>query len=48
MMDRILYHIYCNDMFSDNQYGLTPQGGTVDAAMEVNPYPANVKNLVSS
>jgi hypothetical protein len=34
MIDRILFHIY-SDLFNDNQYGFTPQRGTVDAAMEV-------------
>jgi hypothetical protein len=34
MIDRILFHIYSNDLF-DNQYGFTPQRGTVNAAMEV-------------
>ena len=35
MTDRILFHIYSNDLLNDNQYGFTPQRGTVDAAMEV-------------
>jgi hypothetical protein len=35
MIDRILFYIYSNDLLSDNQYGFTPQRGTVDAAMEV-------------
>ena len=35
MIDRVLFHIYSNDMFNDNQYGFTPQRGTVDAAMDV-------------
>jgi len=35
MIDRILFHIYSNDLFNANQYGFTPQRGTVDAAMEV-------------
>ena len=35
MIDRILFHIYSNYLLSDNQYGFTPQRGTVDAAMEV-------------
>ena len=34
LIDRILLHIYSNDLLSDNQYGFTPQRGTVDAAME--------------
>jgi hypothetical protein len=35
MIDRILFHIYSNDLLSDNQYGFTPQIGTIDATMEV-------------
>jgi hypothetical protein len=35
MINRILFHIYSNDLFNDNQYGFTPQRGTVDTAMEV-------------
>jgi hypothetical protein len=35
MLDRILFHTYSNDLFSDNHYGITPQRGTVDAAMEI-------------
>jgi len=35
MIDRILFHIYSNDLFSDNQCGFTPQRGTVDAGIEV-------------
>jgi hypothetical protein len=35
MINRILCHIHSNDLFNDNQYGFTPQRGTVDAAMEV-------------
>jgi retron-type reverse transcriptase len=35
MIDRILFHIYSNDLFNDNQYGFTPQRGTTDAVMEV-------------
>jgi hypothetical protein len=35
MIDRILFHIYSNDLFNDNQYGFIPQRGTVDAGMEV-------------
>jgi hypothetical protein len=34
MINRILLHIYSNDLFNDNQYGFTPQRGTVDAVME--------------
>ena len=35
MISRILFHIYSNDLFSENQYGFTAQRGTVDSAMEV-------------
>jgi hypothetical protein len=35
MIDRILFHIYSNDLFNINQYGFTPQRGTADAAIEV-------------
>jgi hypothetical protein len=35
MIDRILFHTYSEDLFNDNQYGFTPQRGTVDSAMEV-------------
>ena len=35
MIDRILFHIYSNDLFSDNECGFTPQRGTVDTAIEV-------------
>jgi hypothetical protein len=35
MIDRILFHIYSNDLFNDNQYGFIPQKGIFDAAMEV-------------
>jgi hypothetical protein len=35
LIDRILFHIYSNDLLSDNQYGFTPKRGTVDAAMKV-------------
>ena len=38
MIDRIILHIYSNDLFNDNQYGFTPQRGTTDAAMEVKKY----------
>ena len=35
MIDRILFHIYSNDLLSDNKCGFTPHRGKVDAAMEV-------------
>jgi len=38
MIDRILFHIHSNNLFNDNQYGFTPQRGTVDAAMEVKKF----------
>jgi hypothetical protein len=38
MIDRILFHIHSNDLFNNNQYGFTPQKGTVDAAMEAKKF----------
>jgi len=38
MIDRILFHMYSNDFLSDNQYGLIPHKGTVDAALEVKKF----------
>jgi hypothetical protein len=35
MIDRILFHIYSNDLFNDNQYRFTPQTVTADAAMKI-------------
>jgi hypothetical protein len=35
MIDRILFHIYSNDLFNDNQYGFTTQREILVAAMEV-------------
>jgi hypothetical protein len=35
MINRILFHIYSNDLFNDDQYGFTPQRGTADAAVKV-------------
>jgi hypothetical protein len=35
MIDGILYYIYSNDLFNNNQYGFTAQRGTIDAVMEV-------------
>ena len=35
LIDRILFHIRSNSLFSGNQYGFTPQRGSVDTAMEV-------------
>ena len=37
-IDRIVFHIYSNDLFNDNQYGFASQEGTVDAAMEVKTF----------
>jgi hypothetical protein len=34
IIDRILFHIYSNNLLNDNQYGFTAQKGTV-VAMEV-------------
>jgi hypothetical protein len=34
IIDRLLFHIYSNNLF-DNQYRFTPQKGTVVAAMKV-------------
>ena len=39
MIDWILFHIYSNGFFNDNQYGFTsPQRGTVDAVMQVKKF----------
>jgi len=38
MTDRILCHIHSKDLSNNNQYGFTPQRGTVDAAMEVEKF----------
>jgi hypothetical protein len=38
MIDRILFYIYFNDLFNKNQYGFTPQRGTIDATMEVKKF----------
>ena len=38
MIDRILFHIYSNNLFNDNQYGSNPQRGTADAAKEVKKF----------
>jgi citrate lyase alpha subunit len=38
MIDRILFHIYSNDLFNDNQYGFNPQTGTTDAVMGVKKF----------
>jgi len=35
LIDRILFHIYSNELLSDNQYGFTPHRETVDVAMDV-------------
>jgi hypothetical protein len=35
LIDRILFHMCSNNLFNDNQYGFSPQRGTVDTAMEV-------------
>ena len=33
LIDRILFHMHSNNLFNNNQYGFTPQRGTVEAAM---------------
>jgi hypothetical protein len=38
LIDKILFHIHSNSLFSGNQYGFTPQRGSVDAAMEVKKF----------
>jgi hypothetical protein len=38
MIDRILFHIYSNDLFNNNQHGFTPQRGTTDTVMEVKKF----------
>jgi hypothetical protein len=35
MINRILHHVHSQAGFNSNQYGVIPQTGTVDAAMEV-------------
>jgi hypothetical protein len=35
MIDRIVFYVYSNDLFNDNQYGFTPQRGKIDAAVKV-------------
>jgi len=45
MIDRILFHMHSNDLFNDNQYGFTPQRGTVDAAMEVKKFIGEILRL---
>jgi hypothetical protein len=34
-IDRILFNIYSNDLFNDNQYGFIRHRGTTDAVREV-------------
>ena len=38
LIQRIMHHVYTNEVLNKNQYGFTPQKGTVDAAMEVRQY----------
>ena len=40
LIERILHRIYTHSLMNSNQYGFTPQKGTVDAAMDV-------KNFIS-
>ena len=42
MIDRIMYHINTNCLLNDNQFGFTPQRGTVDAAMALKEYVEDV------
>jgi retron-type reverse transcriptase len=38
LINRIMYHIYSNNLMSKNQYGFTPQTSTVDAVMTLKGY----------
>lgn len=38
LIDRILHKIYSHSLMNPNQYGFTPQKGTVDAAMDVKKF----------
>jgi len=42
MIDRILFHIYSNGLFNDNQYGFIHQKGTVDVTMEAKKFKEKV------
>jgi len=45
MIDRILFHIYSNDLFNANQYGFIPQRGRVYAAMEFKKFLEEILRL---
>lgn len=38
LIDRILHHAFSNNLLNNNQFGFTPQKGTVDAAMAVKEF----------
>ena len=38
LIDRILHHLHSNNLLSNNQYGFTPQRGTIDAAMTLKDF----------
>jgi hypothetical protein len=43
---RTRFHIHSNDLFNDNQYGFTPQIGTVDAGMKVKKFKEEILKLI--
>jgi hypothetical protein len=50
LIDRILHHVHSNAGLNSNQYGFTPQSGTVEAVMAVNEIigdTLNHKNCIS-
>jgi retron-type reverse transcriptase len=38
LINRIMHHIYTNNLMSNNQYGFTPQTSTVDAVMALKDF----------
>jgi hypothetical protein len=38
VINRIMYHIYSNNLLNDNQYGFTPKKSTTDATIAVKDY----------
>jgi hypothetical protein len=38
LLNRINHHVFSHDLMHTNQYGFTPQKGTIDAAMEVKDF----------
>ena len=38
LIQRIMHHVYTNEVLNKNKYGFTPQKSTVDVAMEVRQY----------